>query len=160
MHNSVMAWIAANVEGLAPPTLEVGSYIVNGTVRDLFGGGYVGVDHASGPGVDVVADALTLPFPARTFRTVVSTEMLEHCERPWVALAEMARVLDGTLLLTARGFDEQRGSFGYHNPPDLWRFGGAEGEAIRAVVTDAGLHVDEVVADPQVPGWFVRASTR
>jgi SAM-dependent methyltransferase len=95
--------------------------------------------------------------------------MLEHAERPWRVVAEMARVVrpGGLILLTARGWvvtrrwTESNGvevgevaTFGYHNPPDLWRY--SDG-AMRALAEDAGLVVDEIMQDPQAPGWFLAA---
>lgn len=159
MHDSVLEWVQTKVFDLQLAdltTLEVGSFDVNGTVRPFFTGPYTGIDHADGPGVDRVMDAMALQFEDETFEVVVSTEMLEHCEKPWVAVSEMARVLvpGGNLLLTARGFDE-RGAFGYHNPPDEYRFGRG---AMEGLAEYANLRVLDLVADPQVPGWFLAAT--
>lgn len=135
-------------------TLEVGSYDVNGSVRGLFSGDYLGVDVREGPGVDVEASAEHLPFEDRSYHTVISTEMLEHCERPWLAVAEMARVGEACLILTARGYD-QRGCFPvHHDPSDLWRFSEA---SLRLLVEDAGLEVIECQADPEAPGVLLVA---
>lgn len=158
MHESVMAWLSETLDSHqlhSLPALEVGSYNVNGGARSLFCSTYLGVDIVEGPGVDIVYDGRELPFVRERFPVVVSTEMLEHCERPWLAVAEMARVLqeDGHLLLTCRGFHEQ-GSFTYHNPPDRWRLGPG---VLEMLATDAGLSVVQCVTDPQVPGWFIHA---
>jgi SAM-dependent methyltransferase len=159
LHPSVMQWTAEVVthyrlaEG---DTLEVGSYDVNGTVRPFFTGRYVGCDIAHGPGVDVIADAEFLPWDPETWDTVISTEMLEHCPRPWVAVKEMARVLKpgGHLLLTARGYDE-RGSWEVHGyPHDYWRFSEL---SFRLLAEDADLEVLEVRKDPEGPGWMLAA---
>ncbi len=66
----------------------------------------VGFDIAPGPGVDVVGDAHAMPFAANTFDLIVATEVLEHLHSPWLAVAEMHRVLKkgGHLLLTTRFF--------------------------------------------------------
>lgn len=163
MHESVMSWVAGFANDRADSlwdldVLEVGSYNVNGSVRPLFDAKtYVGVDVAAGPGVDRVADACDLPFDDKAFDLVVSTEMLEHCERPWLAVAEMHRVLvpGGVLLLTCRGFDQARGAFPFHNPPDHYRY--SEG-AMLALCDD--FTTVTVAIDPQVPGWFVTAIKR
>jgi SAM-dependent methyltransferase len=65
---------------------------------------YIGIDvnHQTGrPTVSGLAYAL--PFAARSFDTVFSTQTLEHVEEPHLAVTEMARVLrpSGYLILTA-----------------------------------------------------------
>ncbi len=153
-----MTWVAGVVAGgdlAGRSTLEVGSYDVNGSVRLLFSGAYVGVDHAEGPGVDKVADAEHLPFADASFEVVVSTEMLEHAERPWLAVNEMARVCEpgGTVIVTCRGFNTV-GAFHHHNPPDHWRLGPG---TLELLLADAGLTDVLVIADHQASGWLSRA---
>ena len=50
----------------------------------------------------VVSDACALSFRAESFATVISSEMVEHVERPLAAVRELARVLDrgGLLVIT------------------------------------------------------------
>ncbi len=170
MHESVMEWVGARVQSPqhrdAKPVLEIGSYNVNGSVRDLFSPlvSYVGVDVIEGPGVDmVVPSRARLPFHDDHFGLVVSTECLEHAEWPWQVVYEMGRVArsGAPIFITARGWrctDLSTGEvicFGYHNPPDRWRF---SGDAMAAMAEAAGLVVDEVTPDPQVAGWFLAAS--
>jgi len=75
--------------------LEVGSYNVNGSLRDRIFGNlcvaeYVGVDLQLQQGyVDVVVDASALPFRDESFDVVISTETLEHVEDWYFAVAEM-----------------------------------------------------------------------
>jgi len=45
------------------------------------------------PGLDVVGDAQRLPFQDETFDIVYCLAVLEHVRRPWVAAAEIRRVL-------------------------------------------------------------------
>ena len=76
MHTTCYAYVTGRVaahELAGKDTLEVGSYNVNGTVRDLFNGPYVGLDMRKGPGVNVVADSYDMPFPDGRFEVVVST---------------------------------------------------------------------------------------
>lgn len=58
----MLGWVAEQV-GLhqlgCRSTLEVGSLNVNGTVRDLFTGVYLGVDMRDGPGVDTASPGLS-----------------------------------------------------------------------------------------------------
>jgi SAM-dependent methyltransferase len=156
MHPSVMAFASEAVDHYALrdlTVLEVGSYNVNGTVRDLFAGPYLGVDMRPGPGVDEVCNSRALRTLGRTFDVVVSTEMLEHDPLPWVSIRQMADVLHpgGILLLTARGYDE-RGCFPVHDyPDDLWRF---SVEGIVHLLTGCGFDVLEAFSDPEEPGVF------
>ena len=151
----------AYVEGIAPSisphaVLEVGSYNVNGSVRHLFPDTvYTGVDVREGPGVDKVVDGESLPFLAGCFDTVISTEMLEHDPKPWRTVSEMARVLraDGTLILTARGYDA-RGCYEIHDWRDCWRF---SLDGMKALIEDCGLEILDLCADPDHPGVFVTA---
>ncbi len=86
----------------------------------------------------------------------MSTEVLEHCPRPWLFVAELARVLrlGGTLLLTARGYDE-RGCYPVHeHPRDYWRFSAG---SMSLLAEDAGLYRIDVIADPDYPGFFLIA---
>lgn len=156
MHPSVMEYVKErhDCHRFDGPVLEVGSFNVNGTPRTLFPGvEYTGVDMREGPGVDLVAEARDLPWGDGTFGTVVSTEMLEHDTRPWLSIAEMARVLrhNGHLLLTARGYDI-RGCFPIHDyPADHWRFSVT---AVEEMMEAAGLHVIDSRPDPTDPGVF------
>lgn len=159
MHDSVRVFIEAvvdryNLGGLS--TLEVGSGIVNGTIRPYFSGPYVGCDIAHGWGVDVLADAQDLSrWADDTFPIVVSTEMLEHCPRPWLAMNEMARVSSQFVIVTARGYDE-RGCWEVHgHPNDYYRF---YHTSMRLLAEDAGLGVLELEADPEGPGWLMVAT--
>ena len=65
---------------------------------------YIGADYLTDRSKpDVVCSALELPFPEKSFDTVVSTEVLEHVPDPRRALGEMHRVLKpgGFLILSA-----------------------------------------------------------
>lgn len=156
MHDSVLKWMTEVVEkyDLAEQsTLEVGSGIVNGTIRPLFSGDYIGCDIGHGWGVDVVANAEDLSrWDDNTFPNVVSTEMLEHCPRPWRAMAEMARVSSRFVVVTARGYDH-RGCWEVHGyPNDYYRFFHT---SMRLLAEDAGLTVLELDADTEGPGWMM-----
>jgi SAM-dependent methyltransferase len=85
MHDHCYNWVAQTLHTLpeAPRTVvELGSRIINGSVKPLFEAAradvrYVGVDLQPGPGVDVVADAVSWQ-PALPADCVVCTEVLEH----------------------------------------------------------------------------------
>lgn len=155
MTPGVMRWVADMVAShrLANlSTLEVGALNVNGSVRPLFTGPYLGVDMREGPGVDKVANAHNLPFPNWTFDVVVSTEMLEHDETFWVSLAEMHRVLGrpGYLLLTTRGIGFPR----HDHPSDYYRF---TADALRVLLEREGLEVIEACEDEAEQGVYALA---
>lgn len=104
--------------------LDVGSYDVNGTYKDLINNNifeYVGLDMAKGPNVDIC--------PANTyswnelrdneFDIVISGQALEHIEFFWITVEEIVRVTKkgGLICIIApNGFDEHR------HPVDCWRF--------------------------------------
>jgi ubiquinone/menaquinone biosynthesis C-methylase UbiE len=104
--------------------LDIGSYDVNGTYKDIFSDPrykYTGLDVEAGPNVDVV---LENPYDwssleTDTFDVVISGQALEHIEFFWITMAEMTRVLkkDGLICIIApNGFDEHR------YPVDCYRF--------------------------------------
>jgi SAM-dependent methyltransferase len=157
MHQSCYEWvgkIVAQYDLAARPTIEVGSCNVNGTVRDHFSGAYLGVDVAEGNSVDRIEDSEHLRDADTTWANVVSTEMLEHVKRPWLAVDEMARICapGGHVIITARGYDH-RGCWEVHAyPDDMYRF---SDQSMRVLAEDAGLTVCELEADPEGPGWFM-----
>lgn len=157
MHQSVLDWVSGIVteHDLAnQSTIELGSGVINGSVRPFFTGEYCGVDLAPGNGVDRVGDIEKLDDPSATWHTVISTECLEHVTRPWRAVAEMSRICKtgGDVIITARGFD-QRGCWEPHGfPVDAFRYSEI---AMRTLAEDAGLEVLECLADPEGPGFFM-----
>jgi len=59
--------------------IEIGSYDVNGTVRNLFPGAeYLGVDLVEGPGVDLVCEGGKVDYESNTFDLSISCECFEH----------------------------------------------------------------------------------
>jgi hypothetical protein len=90
MHHEAMEWVHSALRPVS--VLELGSYNVNGTIRDLFSGveDYLGVDLRPGPGVDWVGNAATLRL-GRTFEIVVSCEVLEHAAEWREIIATAAR---------------------------------------------------------------------
>jgi SAM-dependent methyltransferase len=100
--------------------LDVGSYDVNGNFKDLFKDQtYTGCDMSAGPNVDVVQESpFVLPFDDESFDVVISGNMFEHCEMPWLMALEMVRVLKkgGKLAVTTPW------QIHYHPyPKDCWR---------------------------------------
>jgi SAM-dependent methyltransferase len=101
--------------------IEIGAQDVNGGLRDLTPGAlqHVGVDFASGVGVDVVLqDPYTLPFESGSADVVVSSSCFEHSEFFWLLFLEVSRLLKpgGLFYLNVP-------SNGYFHrfPVDCWR---------------------------------------
>jgi len=64
----------------AAEIIEIGSYDVNGSVRDIFRGAksFVGVDLTEGPGVDIVGFGHEIEHPDGSYDISVSGECFEH----------------------------------------------------------------------------------
>jgi SAM-dependent methyltransferase len=80
---------------------------------------YVVCDIVDHPSVDVVKpDPFTLPFEDSFFDLVVSGQMLEHCQNPFRAVAEMKRVLKigGHIAIIVPSAGRR------HDAQDGWRF--------------------------------------
>jgi SAM-dependent methyltransferase len=158
MHGSVMAYLRRMVtrgEVQGKDVLEVGSYNVNGTPRDVFipfsPKQYLGVDQGAGPGVDRVLEAsnLTLALGENAFDVVISTEMLEHAQHWRQAVSNLKAVTKpgGLLFVTTRG-----PGFPYHGfPHDHWRF---TVEDFKRIFGD--MEILDVSKDPEAPGVFLK----
>lgn len=81
--------------------------------------------------VDVVGDALSIPFRESVFDTVICTEVIEHVSKPWVVVHESNRVLkEGGHFLLSTPF-----LYPYHpEPKDYFRY---TSEGLRALLEDA-----------------------
>lgn len=74
--------------------LEVGSYDVNGTVRDLFRSAaeYVGVDLIEGPGVDRIGYGHEIDDPNDSYDLTLSGECFEHDPHHLETFSNMVRL--------------------------------------------------------------------
>src|SRR5262249_35554440 len=81
---------------------------------------YIGIDKIAGPGVDIVADAHSIPFDREHFDVVICAETLEHDEAPWETAKEIYRVAKrgGLVIVTVPGIGFPRHDY----PSDYWRF--------------------------------------
>ncbi|MDD5438187.1 MAG: methyltransferase domain-containing protein [Patescibacteria group bacterium] len=80
---------------------------------------YKAFDVAEIPGVDFVGDVHQSGLETARFDTVVCTQVLEHTERPWEVVKEIARICkaQGTVILSVPFL------IGYHPcPNDFYRF--------------------------------------
>lgn len=118
---------------------------------------YIGIEQAStfaataagsqGNRPDHLYDGERLPFPDRSFDTVLNVQVLEHTPRPGALVSEMARVLadDGLLILLAPF------QFRLHEQPhDYFRY---SSHGLRHLCEEAGLEVLEI--RPQGSLWSV-----
>ncbi|MHB0978196.1 MAG: methyltransferase domain-containing protein [Minisyncoccota bacterium] len=64
---------------------------------------YITFDMMAGSNIDVVGDVLKPPFKDGEFDTVISTQVLEHVEKPWVMINQIGRILKpgGICIITA-----------------------------------------------------------
>ncbi len=105
---------------------------VNGRVGDIGAGtakykakilsvasSYTSFDVVAGENIDVVGDVLNMPFSDGFFDTIISTQVLEHVEKPWIMIKEINRVLKpgGVCILTVPFL------ISYHpDPTDFFRY--------------------------------------
>ena len=113
--------------------LDVGSFDVNGTYRDLIpdAWSYV-VSTLAGPNVDVVvADPYNwAELNGRQFDLVISGQCLEHCEFPWLTANEMlCHLRVGGFAAVVAPFVQAR----HNHPHDYWRFLDSGLKALSAV---------------------------
>jgi SAM-dependent methyltransferase len=118
---------------------------------------YLGIEHeatfamtSAGNGdrrPDILYDGVKLPFPDRSFDTVLNVQVLEHTPYPGRLVCEMSRVLtdDGLLILVAPF------QFRLHEQPhDYFRY---SSHGLRHLCEEAGLEVLET--HPQGGMWSV-----
>jgi SAM-dependent methyltransferase len=121
-------WVAKNllldnVQG--KKVLEVGSCDVNGSIRSvveiLKPEEYIGIDIASGPGVDIIcrAEDLVKQFGENSFDFIISTCVLEHVRHWKTAIKNMKKVCkkDGLIIIVV----PYKWAFHGH-PSDYWRY--------------------------------------
>jgi SAM-dependent methyltransferase len=99
--------------------LEVGSYNVNGSYRDLWKGyDYVGIDIVEGPGVDIVVPENYYHLGC-SFDLIISGQCIEHCARPWLLCETIGLHLKkDALFFLAAPFRWEI----HNHPKDYWRF--------------------------------------
>jgi SAM-dependent methyltransferase len=148
MHDSAHKDAMAFAEKYLPskPLLiaDIGSYDVNGNLRDVFNNplwGYIGYDIVAGPNVDrVLTSEYVWDIPDNTYDVVVSTQTIEHVRHPWRWIREVARIcrVSGLVYICTPN------TIGFHeHPVDCWR---VWPEGMRALFEEAGLTALEVYA--------------
>src|SRR5439155_19954135 len=106
---------------------------------------YLGTDLRPGPGVDRVEDLRALTLADGSVGTALCLETLEHCEDPFAAGRELARVVaDGGVCLVSAPL--MLGIHGY--PNDYWRF---TPEGLRVVLSGFDDVWTAGLGDPGMP---------
>lgn len=135
----IRGYIEKHADKLGDDVLEIGSRMTNANAwwivnRDLAKGKWIGTDMQAGPGVDVVADMHEPPAEwTGRFSGVLCSEVLEHVQRPWVALPKIRRLLkpDGWIVVTTLT------SFPIHGfPDDYYRY---TPSGLKFLLEDAGF---------------------
>lgn len=107
--------------------VELGTRRVGGaaptTRRDWVPAGvdYIGCDFEAGADVEIVADAesLSQTFGPASIDAVIACSVFEHIRRPWIAAAEIGKVLRPG----GQAFIQTHNAFPVHgHPHDYWRF--------------------------------------
>ncbi|BDV37026.1 methyltransferase domain-containing protein [Methylocystis bryophila] len=136
--------------------IELGSYNVNGSLRDFCPAGatYLGLDVELGPGVDIrVEPGRDLPLRDDFADIVVSTSAFEHDPAFWDTFLQFARVLKpgGVLYLNA----PSNGMF-HRYPIDCWRFYPDCGKGFVALAQKRGYPltlVESFIAERRGEHW-------
>lgn len=164
MHNSSilrMKWFvdnyASKINKDEVRILDVGSYDVNGSYKNLFKDEkykYQGLDMEKGPNVDII---MKNPYnwndiETDSFDIVISGQAFEHAEFFWITMSEMTRVLkkDGLLcVIVPNGFGEHR------YPVDCYRFFTDGMIALARYVGLESLHAHTNCApESNSSGWY------
>lgn len=106
---------------------------------------WTGTDFQAGLDVDVVADAHTMSqsFQPNHFDGIISVSVFEHIQYPWIAAAEVAKILKPG----GRIFVHVPWMFPYHAyPSDYFRY---SKEGLRSLFEPTGLKV--VASDYEAP---------
>lgn len=102
--------------------IDIGSYNVNGTYRDLFARDnwtYTGLDMSAGPNVDIVtSDPFNWPVEDNKYDVVISGQCMEHVTAPWLWIKEVERICKpgGTIAIIAPAKCVE-----HRYPVDCWR---------------------------------------
>ncbi len=98
---------------------------------------YITMDHVKSENTDVVGRIEDIPFPDNSFDSVICTQVLEHVPNPFMAVAELRRVLrpTGTCLITVPQMNEI-----HEAPRDYFRY---TQYGIRSIFEGAGMECIE-----------------
>jgi len=125
MHESAkinaLKFVTKYINKKEPYILDVGSYNINGTLKEVcpVNSIYTGIDVELGDNVDCVIKDYNFPLEDNTFDVVMSSSTFEHCDFFWLVFLEMVRCVkpNGYIYINVP-------SSGYAHtfPIDAWRF--------------------------------------
>lgn len=134
-------FFAADKERIS--VLEIGSCDAEGSYRKLFDNchcSYTGLDMEHGPNVDVVPEDIYhwAEIEDESFDLVISGQVFEHIEYPWLTMEEIARVLkpSGFCVIIAPNSGRE-----HKAPKDCYRY---FADGLTALAKWAGLKVRHV----------------
>lgn len=120
--------------------LDIGSYDQNGTYKELFRDtavSYTGLDMTKGPNVDIVPKDVYQwnEIESQTYDLVISGQVFEHIEYPWLTIREIERILkpSGMCIIIAPNAGVE-----HKAPVDCYRF---FPDGLEALAKWAGLAV-------------------
>jgi len=98
----------------------------------------INLDFIKGDNVDVVGSIEKMPFEDGEFDSILNIAVLEHVERPWIAVAEMGRVLKkgGRIVCCAPFFQPI-----HYVPTDYYRF---TPDGLRFLFESSGFEVQKL----------------
>jgi len=117
-----------------------------GAGKTQFDSRFKNLEIEPGDGIDYVGSVERIPCESESFDIVITQEVLEHVESPWVAVAEIHRVLKQG----GRAFIQVPFVIGYHPcPGDYWRF---THEGLATLMRTQGFEIiqEEVSVGPAV----------
>lgn len=130
--------------------LDIGSYDVNGTYREILDVSqycYTGLDMEPGKNVDIVPKDIYHwnEISDQSFDLVISGQVFEHIEYPWLTIREIARVLkpSGFCIIIAPNAGTE-----HKAPKDCYRYF-ADGLAALAKWADLKVHHTSVGGMPE-----------
>jgi SAM-dependent methyltransferase len=140
--SSIVEFVATQARTLSPGARVLGVGAGSSPYRELFERqSYTTTDHAAtlhGGGVDIVAEAHSIPVSDDSFDAVLCTQVLEHVPDPLAVLSELSRVLvaDGRLIATVPLVWEE-----HEQPYDFFRY---TRYGIAHLLTAAGFEALEI----------------
>lgn len=131
--------------------LDIGSYNQNGTYKDLFNKdkfNYCGLDMIAGPNVDIVPQDIYSwkEIEDNTYDIVISGQVFEHIEFPWLTMKEIERILipGGVCFITAPNAGHE-----HKAPLDCYRYY-SDGLASLAKWANLYVHHTSVAGIPHI----------